>query len=177
MDFRVDASEYCHGSAVTANTAAASHKMKFRSAIIDASTIVRRAVTLNAPHAVARGLEVHMDMLAPLVVSGDARLLVEAIADLVAVVVHQATGPVSCLVRLNGGNVTIDVGAKVKREANAKIAGNFFSISGGGKAETLVNLDIRRARMIVERHGGAVSIASSVEVGAYLKVILPGRLA
>jgi two-component system, sensor histidine kinase RpfC len=150
--------------------------LPYRAGVVDVSEIVRRAVKLNAPIAASRGLEIRMDMLAPLVVCGDARLLVDAIASLLIVILRIGMGVIDCRVGLRDGNAFIEIAAETGRAFNTGLARCLSPFDADDADGATANLDAWMARIIVERHGGAVGVEPSQNGRARIEVTLPGGL-
>lgn len=152
-----------------------------RDGITDVSTIVGRALQLNAPLAATLQLRVQSDMLAPLVVAGDARLLAEAMASLVAILLRESVdgADVTAMVDLRAEHAVIEFTSRCRSGAMARLARHLHPFAQGrsqGANSIPDDLSPWLARIAVERHDGTVDLIASEAGNTRLVVALPSRL-
>lgn len=149
-----------------------------RPGLADLSVVVQRAISARHPVAEARRLHVSVDALAPLVVNGDARLLVKAIGDLLDLVMRHAPdgAGIDCIVELEGDHATIALTCRRTQGSPPNLVAALYPFRG--PSVRVARLEPWLSRHIIEHHGGSV-IASSMQAqqGFGLVISLPGRLA
>lgn len=149
-----------------------------RPGLADLSVVVQRAVSARHPLADTRNLHVSVDALAPLVVDGDARLLVKAIGDLLDLVMRHAPdgSEIGCVVELEGKYASIALTCRQPQEPTPDLEAALYPFLGASRR--LAHLEPWLARHIIEHHGGNVVTASmQAHQGFGLVITLPARLA
>lgn len=148
-----------------------------RPGIADLVVAVQRAVSARQPLAETRHLHVSVDALAPLVVSGDARLLVKAIGDLLDLVMWHAPdgSAIECVVELEDDYASIALTCRQPQDATSDLEAALYPFLGASRQFAHVEPWI--ARHIIEHHGGSVITSMQAHEGFGLVIALPGRLA
>lgn len=153
--------------------AVASHPFDLTSAVV-------RAVTANGPAARARGVEIRLDLLAPLVVQGDARLLARCVSRLLGLVVEQAAArsTATCTVSLDDDhNAVIEIRAECMRHSRQALARRLAQADQCAAAERQTpgpgSLNPWLARLVIEEHRGRVRARAGSGSQAGLEITLP----
>jgi two-component system, OmpR family, sensor histidine kinase SenX3 len=157
--------------------------LSFRTALVDVSDVIARAVVLNGPIAANRSLTFDCTGVKPLTVSGDKALLIEAVENLVSnSAKHAPSGSViSCTADHEEREIVISITDRGEGLSAAQLQRAFrpFSNASARKLgrETSWGLGLWIVRMIVERHGGRVEVKPNVRSsGTTVRVCLPARL-
>lgn len=154
------------------------HPFAMRPAVADLTAIVERAASARQPMAAKRCLNLTIDAFAPLVVDGDARLLVRATGDLLDVVMrHAAHGSdVGCTIALDSEGAIIELACHRTRDAAQDLMAALHPFSSLDRR--LDQLEPWLARHIIEHHGGRVSaIDDRATERCGFRIALPARLA
>lgn len=154
--------------------------LAFRPSLVDASDVMRRAASLNEPVATSRGIEIDTSGMAPAVLDGDARLLLEAADNLLgnAVKYAPANSVVRCETIRNGKDVIIavsDAGRGLSDEALQAAFRPFATTSATyAKRGASWGLGLWIVRLIAERHGGTIAARiCPILGGARFELCLP----
>lgn len=145
-------------------------------ASVEAREVVERAVRLVQPAAERAGVEVRTDVGSEgAVLRADEELLRQALVNLLmnAVQATPAGGRVCLPLRLRGDHVrfrVVDTGKGIHAEDLDDVFKPFFTTRHSG-----TGLGLPITREIVERHGGSISVESSLGEGTTFTVDLPLR--
>lgn len=154
--------------------------LSFRPGLVDLADVLVRALALNAPMAESRHIRLASHAPVPLVVRGDARLLLEALDNLVGnAIKHVPVGSVVTLgIAQRGRDVVLrvsDNGPGIS-ENDLKRAFRPFGSLGHRKGQSF-GLGLWIARLIAERHGGRIDVtARGPDGGACFDLCIPARL-
>jgi two-component system, OmpR family, sensor histidine kinase SenX3 len=154
--------------------------LSFQPALVDLSEVMRRAADLNRPVAERREITIDCPGARPFPVTGDNRLLMEAVGNLVGNAVKHAPhgSTVTCSAERTSRSVIIAVADEGQglSELDLKRAFRPFStLSAGYKSKTASwGLGLWIVRLISERHGGhADVVARGPTGGARFEIHLP----
>jgi signal transduction histidine kinase len=154
--------------------------LAFRPTLVDAADVVARAASLNEPLAGARGITIDTSKLAPAVLDGDPRLLLEATDNLIgnAIKYAPANSVVRCTASRSGNAVTIavsDTGMGLSADALKSAFRPFATLASTYKdRKTAWGLGLWIVRLIAERHGGKVDAGLCPDLGgARFEIRLP----
>ena len=141
--------------------------LSFKPALVDLSDVVNCAVDLNRPIAESRTIEIDCSRVRLLAVSGDRRLLVQAVDNLVGnAVKHAPAGStVTVSVERNGPQVSVIVSDEGQGLTELDLRRAFrpfstLSAQYNGKCASW-GLGLWIVRLIAERHGGSVGVSTA----------------
>ena len=148
---------------------------------------VREAVALVQPAAGAKGIEIHFDNGADVMVEMDAVLIKRLICNLLSnavdashpggrIEIQLAPLPKTELSRDWHRLKIIDHGEGIRAEHLPRVFTPYFTTKNTGDGKRGFGLGLAIARQIVHLHGGTLSIASQVKKGATVQVDLPSKL-
>ena len=157
--------------------------LSFRPALVDLADVVRDAVRQNGPVAESRGVTLDCSGLRPLVISGDKRLLIEAVDNLLsnAIKYGPRDASVSCALAVSGRKAIIsitDAGQGIAPEELRRGFQPFVTLSPSfsGRGSSW-GLGLWIVRLIAERHCGFVDVVSAgMEPGTTFEIHLPFEL-
>lgn len=141
---------------------------------VDLVALARSFVDLLPPADRAR-IELHVPSR-PLRVVGDPQRFERVLDNLVSNALKYGPAATPCVVRIDdsGGEVAVSVsdrGAPIPAEHHARLFDRFYRVPGGGGSGLGLGLFI--TRLIVERHGGRISVESRAGRGNSFVVTLP----
>jgi signal transduction histidine kinase len=148
---------------------------------------VRDAIALVQPAAEAKGIEIHFEHSADVVVEMDAVLIKRLICNLLSnavdashpggrIEIQLAPLPKTELSRDWHRLKIIDHGEGIRAENLPRVFTPYFTTKNTGDGKRGFGLGLAIARKIVHLHGGTLSIASQVKKGATVQVDLPSKL-
>ena len=149
-----------------------------RPALADLAVVMQRTVSVRHPVAETRRLHVSVNALAPLVVDGDARLLVRAIGDLLDLVMRHAPdgSRIDCVVGLDRDHASIALTCRHPQASTPDLDAALHPFLGANRQ--LADPEPWLALHIIEHHGGNVTAADlHAKHGFGLVIMLPARLA
>lgn len=156
--------------------------LSFRSALVDLADVVRDAVRQNGPLAESRGIALDCSRLRPLVITGDKRLLIEAVDNLVSNAVKHgpANATVACSVRIEGREAILsitDAGQGLKATEVESVFQPFATLTPAYRGlSSSWGLGLWIVRMIATRHGGTAHVDSNINGGTTFSLRLPTEL-
>ncbi|KAB2850045.1 MAG: HAMP domain-containing histidine kinase [Hyphomicrobiaceae bacterium] len=145
--------------------------------LVDLGEVIKTAIELNRPKAEVRGVKFDCSAARPFAVSGDHRLLTEAVENLIGNAVRHSPhgGTVFCSVEGKTGSVVIkvrDEGAGLGDVELARALRPFSSLSKASGGESR-GLGLWIVRLIAERHGGAIEARRAKGTGTTFALRLP----
>ncbi len=156
--------------------------LAFNPGLVDLPDLLRRVAELNEPVAAARGVAIRLDGLDALVVKGDAKLLGEALDDIFANAAKNSRpgSVVTCSIHLMGRDAIVgvhDSGSNATERDLKRALKPFASVvRKRGGAVTSFGVELWIARLILERHGGRLSVTADPRGGTRLGLQLPASL-
>jgi two-component system, OmpR family, sensor histidine kinase SenX3 len=156
--------------------------LSFQPALVDLADVVRNAADLNRPVAESRGITIDCGNAIPSVVTGDRRLLTEAVGNLIGNAVKYAppnstvTCETSCCGR-NGQIAICDEGQGLSELDLKRAFRPFTTLSAqyAGRGSSW-GLGLWIVRLIAERHGGHVDVSmDDRQQGARFQLHVPIR--
>jgi len=150
---------------------------------VDLSAVVSEAVAQTKLLADTLGLAVEQS-LAVVIVAGDHRSLVSAVANLIenALIYTRAKGPevsapVEVSVKRSNGQAVVEVqdhGLGIPERHQDRIFERFYRVDQGrGRASGGTGLGLAIVRHVVQNHGGRVEVESVPGAGAIFRLLLP----
>jgi PAS domain S-box-containing protein len=146
---------------------------------VDLSSQATQAVEAAGPAAAAKHLQVHLDADAGIVCSGDGERLGQVFDNLItnAIKFTPEGGHIQVSIKADGGQATIEVsdsGPGIAAGEQRHLFERFFRASNA-RAEHIqgVGLGLAIVKVIVEMHGGSITVESEEGSGSVFRVQLP----
>ena len=154
--------------------------LSFKSAVVDLGDVVQAAVELNQPIADNRGITIDTSDAKSQVLTGDKRLLIQAVENLVSNAVKHAPegSTVTCEIAIKGRDAIVrvaDEGQGLSELDLRRAFRPFSTLSSVYEGRTASwGLGLWIVRLIAERHGGRVDVtAQGPQSGAAFELRLP----
>ena len=145
--------------------------------LVDLGEVIGTAIDLNRPRADAKGVRFDCTAVRPFAVSGDHRLLTEAVENLIGNAVRHSPegGTVFCSVEGKTGTVVVKVRDEGTGFGEVELARALRPFSSLSKSTAIEGrgLGLWIVRLIAERHGGTIAARRPVGGGTVFALSLP----
>lgn len=147
-------------------------------AAVDVDALVHTIAEAFAPQLTAKHVRLELSLPEKLVVTGNAFLLHESLANLVqnAIDFSPAGGTVTVSARVDTDRVVLSVadqGPGVPDYAQERIFERFYSLARPDSGKKSTGLGLNLVREAAQAHGGSVTLRNRAEGGALAELVLP----